>query len=383
MRTKIKSKPESASNSDNLWALRTIKISLLVFLLGICVVGKRKSTWPIVSWALYSEYSARFRQPEPSVSVIELSLSPLFFYTLESLLVAVLVLLAFGYKTRIATVSVLLIGSLLEALSAAIDGKRTLLPMVFYIPLFMSIINAWGDIYSLDSMLGKRDRSKVDPHASDGKYFLPSRALLVVFSVLYFHSAVFKVAFGGAWLSYSDMMANFFLNRNIEAAVYNLPLNWLAPFIAQTPLVYLSVHITTLLFETFFFLSLINRKLRNFFVSMALMFHAVNALWVVVTVTPILIGYGMFINWQGIKNSLFSTWKLKLYPVNLSSKLLTLVCLFSATILGLSWHSDLGIRTLFNLNGLINWRTVWYPILPISIGWFTVTLIGFRQPAKI
>lgn len=72
MRTKIKSKPESASNSDNLWALRAIKISLLVFLLGICVVGKRKSTWPIVSWALYSEYSARFRQPEPSVSIIEL-----------------------------------------------------------------------------------------------------------------------------------------------------------------------------------------------------------------------------------------------------------------------------------------------------------------------
>lgn len=60
------------SNSNPLQALQLTKISLLIFLLGICVVGKRKSTWPIVSWALYSEYSARFRPPEPSVSAVEL-----------------------------------------------------------------------------------------------------------------------------------------------------------------------------------------------------------------------------------------------------------------------------------------------------------------------
>lgn len=311
------------------------------------------------------------------------SLPPLFFYGLESFLVAALVLLAFGYKTRMATIFVLLIGSLLEALSASVDGKRTLLPLIFYIPFFMSIINAWGHTYSIDSMLEKRRSGlKVDPHASNWEYFLPSKALLIVFSVLFFHSAVFKVAFGGAWLSYSDMMANFFLNRNIEAAVYDLPLNWLAPFIAQTPAIYLSMHVTTLLFETFFFLSLINRKIRNIFVSMALIFHAVNALWLVVTVTPILIGYGPFINWQGVKDSLFPMRR-NFYTAGLSPKMLSLLVLFIATVLGLLWHSDLGIRALFNLNGLINWRTIWYPILPISVGWFIATVIRIRQPARI
>lgn len=72
MEDKASSESEHTSSSNAFQALRLIKISLLILLLGICVVGKRKSTWPIVSWALYSGYSARFRLPEPSVSAIEL-----------------------------------------------------------------------------------------------------------------------------------------------------------------------------------------------------------------------------------------------------------------------------------------------------------------------
>lgn len=312
------------------------------------------------------------------------SQSPLFFYVLESFLVAALVLLAFGYKTRTATAFVLLIGCLNEGLATAIDGKRTLVPLVFYIPFFMLIINSWGKTYSIDSILNKRKSGvQVDPHASNWEYFLPARALLVVFSILFFVSAVYKVAFGGAWLSYSDMMANFFLNRNIEAAVYNLPLNWLAPYIAQTPFIYLSMHVTTLIFETFFFLSMINRKIRELILSMALIFHAVNGLWLVVTVTPILIGYCIFVDWQVIKDKLFPSWGQKFSTHTISPKLLTLLALFLATIMGLLWHSEVGLRALFNLYGLIDWRTIWYPVLPLSLGWFVITLIRFRQPSKI
>lgn len=311
------------------------------------------------------------------------SLSPLFFHTLESFLVAAIVLLAFGYKTRISTFFVLFIGCLIEGLSTAIDGKRTLVPLVFYIPFFMLVSNSWGHTYSIDSILKKRKSGfKVDPHASNWEYFLPARALLIVFSVLFLSSVVFKVAFGGAWLSYSDMMSNFFLNRNIEAAVYNLPLNPLAPYISQIPLFYLSSHITTLVFETFFFLSIINRRIRDFFVSLALIFHAVNGLWLVVTVTPILIGYGVFIDWQAIKDFFFPSSKPESYADTISPKLLTSLALFLATILGLLWHSDLGIRALFNLNGLIDWRTIWYPVLPLAVGWFVALLIPFRQLSK-
>ena len=312
------------------------------------------------------------------------SFTPLFFHVLESFLVAALVMLAFGYKTRLATILVLLIGCLIEGLATAIDGKRTLVPLVFYIPFFMSISNSWASTYSLDSLRKKhKSESKVDPHSSNWEYFLPARALLIIFSILFFVSAIFKVAFGGAWLSYSDMMANFFLNRNIEAAVYDLPLNWLAPFIAQTPLIYLSSHITTLVFETCFFLSLINRKVRDIFVSLALIFHALNGLWLVVTVTPILIGYGIFIDWQAIKDFFFTANKKISRPNTLSPKLLTFLVLFLATLSGLLWHSSLGFRALFNLYGLIDWRTIWYPVLPLALGWFVAILINFRRQAKI
>lgn len=107
----------------------------------------------------FSTHSADFLSGLPSFYVEEkvylvryvfsnfgASLPPLFFYVLESILVAALVLLAFGYKTRTATACVLVIGSLLEAISAAVDGKRTLLPMVFYIPFFMVICNSWAKL---------------------------------------------------------------------------------------------------------------------------------------------------------------------------------------------------------------------------------------------
>lgn len=315
------------------------------------------------------------------------SFPPLFFHILESFLVAALVLLAFGYKTRFATIAVLLIGCLTEGLATAIDGKRTLVPLVFYIPFFLLFNNSWGKTYSIDSIIEKRQTGRaVNPHSSDWEYFLPARALLAIYSVLFFVSVIFKVAFGGAWLSYYDMMANFFLNRNIEAAVYDLPLNPLAPFIAQTPLIYLSTHVTTLIFETFFFLSLINRKIRDIFIASALLFHAVNALWLVVTVTPIMIAYGPFIDWQAIKDFLLSIFKLESLEekisANLSPQLLICIALFSATISGLLWHGDVGFRALFNLYGLIDWRTIWYPVLPFSLGWLALILLSFRKLVK-
>lgn len=72
MEDKTISRLRHVNKSTALQTLRLTKITLLIFLLGICVVGKRKSTWPIVSWALYSEYSARFRPPKPLVSATEL-----------------------------------------------------------------------------------------------------------------------------------------------------------------------------------------------------------------------------------------------------------------------------------------------------------------------
>lgn len=61
-----------SANSGAIQSLRLIKFVLLIFTIGICFVGKTKATWPIVGWTLYSGYSARFRPPEPAVSITEL-----------------------------------------------------------------------------------------------------------------------------------------------------------------------------------------------------------------------------------------------------------------------------------------------------------------------
>lgn len=57
---------------NSLYILRLTKISLLIFLISFCFIGKQEATWPLVSWVLYSGYSDRFRTPKPSVSAIEL-----------------------------------------------------------------------------------------------------------------------------------------------------------------------------------------------------------------------------------------------------------------------------------------------------------------------
>lgn len=64
--------PEHKSKSNSLLALRLTKISLLIFLLGIGIVGRRESTWPIITWILYSSYGDRFRPPKPLVFTTEL-----------------------------------------------------------------------------------------------------------------------------------------------------------------------------------------------------------------------------------------------------------------------------------------------------------------------
>lgn len=72
MENKVILKSKQANKSSSLQALQLTKISLIIFILGICVVGRRESTWPIVTWVLYSTYTDRFRPPKPSVSAVEL-----------------------------------------------------------------------------------------------------------------------------------------------------------------------------------------------------------------------------------------------------------------------------------------------------------------------
>ncbi|MDJ0679234.1 MAG: hypothetical protein QNJ18_05155 [Xenococcaceae cyanobacterium MO_167.B52] len=298
-----------------------------------------------------------------------------FFNILESCLIVALVLLLFGYKTRIATFLVLVLGGLVEALHTATDIQRATVILTFYIPLFMLITNRWGDTYSADSFLEYcKSGTYISPSESYWIYSLPARSVLIVLSVLFFSSAVFKISLGGQWLVYPELISNLVLHRTIKSAVLGLPLNPLAPFISQTPVLHHSLRITTLLFEGFFFLSLFSRTLRDFFVSLALIFHSFNAIWLAVTFTSVLIGYGLFIDWEALKENIWPQQK-HYWQNNIDPNILIFGILFLSILIGILWSQDIIIQRLFNLDGLINVSTIWYPVFPFSLCWFAVNVI--------
>lgn len=309
-------------------------------------------------------------------------LPPVFFEMLESLLVMALVLLMVGFRSRLATAIVLVSGSILEAFYISIDVGHATVFLVFYIPFFMLLNDCWGHTYSLDALLQQRAGGpRVEPSNSSWSYFLPARAVLVVLSMLFFSAAVFKVTAGSRWLERPDWVANLLLEKNIRAAIHELPLNPLAPIIAENPIVYKAFCYQVVLFEVMFFLALFNRKLRNLLLALALVFHSVSMLWLFVTFTPILIVYALFIDWQGLREWLWPKRVTLLDSV--PSPLLIWAALSLAVAAGALWNFGGGLRMAFNLGGLLDWRTIWYPIFLLSSAWCLVALVDLSRSILI
>lgn len=300
-------------------------------------------------------------------------LPPEFFAILESILVASLIILAVGFRVRLATAVILFTGCVLEAFYTSIDPEFGAVFMVFYIPLFMLLNGRWGHTYSLDALLRQRaGGSSIEPSDSAWPYLLPARSVLVVLSALFFSAAVFKVMPGSTWW-HPRFMANLVLQKNVDAAVLSLPLNPLAPLISETRIIYNALRYQVLLFEGLFFLALFNRKLRRFFLALSLIFHSVSALWLVVTFTPVLIVYGLFVDWQALRRQ---CWPRPITLLNtVPSHLLVCATVSLAVTAGVLWNLGDGLRTALNVGGLLDWRTIWYPVLPLSLAWCLVALI--------
>ncbi len=120
-----------------------------------------------------------------------------------------------------------------------------------------------------------------------------------------------------------------------------------------------------------FFLTLFNRGVRNLFIAVALVFHAVGAIWLSVTFTPILVVYGLYVDWQKLRERIWPN------PVNVLAAVPT-VALVAAAICaaigaGALWNHGNGLRSVVNMNAWLNWHTVWYPVLPIVSVWLILT----------
>ena len=290
---------------------------------------------------------------------------------LESALVAALVLLLFGLWTRASTAAVLVLGLLLEAFFFSVDQEHATTMLVFYVPLFMVLGGAWGDTYSVDAR--RRGGAAVDPAGSAQPYVLPMRTVLVLLCGLIFSSAVFKMVGGGTWLSDRDVLSYLFVHKDIEAAREGLLGNPLAPLIGRTPSLGWALQLATLALELAFPLALVGERVRHVLLASILVFHSVNALWMATTFTAFLVVYGLFVDWEWLRRRLAPRPVLRRFgaapPARLAGGVVAL-----AVAAGALWNAGGALRAALNVGGVLDWQTIWIPVLPLSAGWLVVSV---------
>ena len=289
---------------------------------------------------------------------------------IESCLVAALVLLLAGLCVRPVTLVVLVLGVLLEAFHQSFGKvEHGSVFLVFYIPLFM-LGSQWGATWSLDALRARRaGRATTSPIDDSWRHALPMRVTLLMLVLLFLSAAFAKVALG-SWLRAPNLVTELLLGKNVEATLEGLPTNAILPFVATHPLLSESFRHGVVLFEALVVIVLVDDRLRAAYLAAALVFHALNALLLVVTFTPILIVYALFVDWQGVTERLtphtrWITPRLGWVP----SWLLTVGVLALAALAAWSWNLTHTLRGAIQLGGRLDWRTIWYPVLPLALAW--------------
>jgi len=290
---------------------------------------------------------------------------------IESCLVGALVLLLAGLCVRWVTPAVLVLGTLLEAFHQSFGKvEHASVFLVFYIPLFM-LGSRWGGTWSLDALRAHRTgRATTSPSDDSWRHALPMRGVLLIL-ILLFLSAAFAKGVRGTWLTGPDPVPDLLLGKNVEAVREGLPPSVILPFVAARPLLSQPCRYGLLLFEGLFVLVLLGGQVRAAYLAAALVFHALNALLLAVTFTPILIVYGLFIDWQKAAERLAprTRWNPRLLE-RAPSRILTVGVLALAALAAWSWDRAPVLRGAVQLGGRLDWRTIWYPVLPLALVWW-------------
>ena len=329
-------------------------------------------------WHLSSQFAERqsglpemHRLPLIVYKLIPVDISPAGLRVIESLLVTALFLLLFGIGVRYSTLVVLCLGFVLEVVYMSSDPEHAEVFLTFTIPFFVVLAGtSWGETYSIDRLLRQHRGRPVADHADDSwRYFLPARACLVILSVLFLFGALLKME--GTWLDHPSFISNLMLEQNVYSALVGLPQNRLAPYIFEHTWIGEILRYGTLLFEGLFFTALFSNRTRNLMVSVALVFHSINALFLAVTFTPVMVLYGLFIDWQAVLNAVNRRFRAgqssgRLRAARGVGASWAAAGAFLAALSGLSWNTRASPRAVLNLWGSVTLRTIWWPVLPMA-----------------
>lgn len=298
---------------------------------------------------------------------------PVWFYEgVGGILAAGLVLLMFGYRTSIATAIVAVFGVFMESLMSSADSELSSVFVSAYIPIVFLICGDWGATWSVDAVLRRRaGAAAVELADASPRFVLPIHALQVILVALYVGSGIFKVLGWERWIGQEHFLGNLMLYHRIEAYVREIMVNPIALLVYHYPIIDLTGRVVVMVFELTFFMTLFNHRLRALYVSAALIFHAINGAWVLVTFTSVLIVYGLFVDWH----ALAVRFRLNTLPdIQLPSGILRVFVLTTAVVFGALWNRTPAVHTLFTFGGTIDPRVIWIPLGPIAVAWFALTL---------
>jgi len=155
----------------------------------------------------------------------------------------------------------------------------------------------------------------------------------------------------------------------VENAVAGLPLNPIAVFVHETPLLHPFLRYGVLAFEGLFWLSLLDPRLLTGCVALALTFHTVNAIWMNVTFGPILVVYLMLVDWEWLRRRV----PVPAVRVPLSGAALVPIAIAASLAAALLWQVQPGLREVVSLGGALNEVTLWMAAVPI-------VLVGLAGP---
>ena len=297
---------------------------------------------------------------------------------MEFAIIASLVALLIGWRTRAATAAVLVVGVAVEAQYAAVKPELAVLPMALYIPAFMLLAGDWGACHSLDALRRQAaGRPTLDPRDSDGGWFVPARAVLLVVAGLFVWSGAAKLAVG-SWWAERDLLGYIALKTNVKAALHGMPLDPFAPAFARHRFLHESARFLIVAFEVGFAVALLGGLWRRLAVGAALAFHAFNALVLLVTFTPMLIVYPLFMDLQAAAD-----WGWRRLPGGARAGLRSArdrasgrppwQCDAAGAAISLAfaalWTAGPWLPWAFRLGGWLDWRTIWIPVLPAAAAW--------------
>lgn len=262
--------------------------------------------WFILSRNNQELWSQPDAQWEP-IALLERITSPPSASVFQILLIGLivsLVVLIIGVKTRWASLGVVIFGMGFAALRYSYGYMpHYSLFMEAYIPLTM-LFSRWGDAYSWDAT---RLNPETLPSNDSWHYTWQNKIILLLLVITFVSSGFVKFVEVGFWEN-PDQMRNILLVQAVNTTIYGFPDNSLVvdplldmPFITQM------LRFVAIGFEGFFWLALLNRRWRNFFIVMAFGFNWFNAIFLNIYFTQMLLTYILFVDLYQWRRALFPT----------------------------------------------------------------------------